>query len=98
MPAHPTAHFVVPQPDFPFARLQHLFNPVPPAMRSYWPWPAAPPSSKQRRAGIRESAGRPSRSARTRVVTVYGPSKEEAKQLKAGKDPYQPKKKVGPWV
>ena len=29
---------------------------------------------------------------------VYGPIKEEAKQLEAGKDPYQPKKKDGPGV
>jgi len=36
--------------------------------------------------------------AHTQEVTVYGPIKEEAKQLEAGKDPYQPKKKDGPGV
>jgi len=36
--------------------------------------------------------------AAAQKVTVYGPLKDEAKQLEAGKDPYQPKKKDGPGV
>ena len=36
--------------------------------------------------------------AHAQGVQVYGPLKEEAKQLADGKDPYQPKKKDGPGV
>ena len=32
VPAHPTAHLVVPQPDLSLAGLEHLFHAVPPAM------------------------------------------------------------------
>ena len=37
-------------------------------------------------------------SAEAQGTKVYGPIKEEAKQLEEGKDPYQPKKKDGPGV